>query len=338
MKSQPLLSVIIPAYNAEAFIQTAYECILDQHIKDIEILFVDNNSTDDTKQCISEITAKDPRTTYYLATTQGAAAARNKGLEHAKGEYVYMLDVDDQVFPDTLSVLINYLEKHPAIDAIFGKMLKSHFGIKEAVKPEPDTDTITIHEKPYWGLKWFGDLRTVVGPPAFLYRRLVFETIGNYEIELRTGQDTALDIKLGMLCNIAHIDRCIYLYLKHNTSTTDKVKKVNPRVFMQWPRFTKSHLEFYRNHEAPHEFKRLLFRGIFISFGKMLHLTKGVKARQELLRKMQVDVGDMYIPPKILSMLKRIVFLNNALVYKLYIRHIESGFINVYIENLKDNR
>ena len=335
MKSQPLLSIIIPAYNAEAFIQTAYKCLIDQHIEDIELLFVDNNSTDSTKQCINDIVEKDDRAAYYLETIQGAAAARNKGLEHAKGTYIYMLDVDDQVFPDTLTILVDYLEKHKDVDAIFGKMLKSHESIEKAVKPQPDTDTVTIHEKPYWGLEWFRDLRTVVGPPAFLYRRSVFDVIGNYEIALRTGQDTALDIKLGMLCNVAQIDRYIYLYLKHNTSTTDRVKKATPRVFMQWPRFTKSHLTFYRSHEVPLEFKHILFRGIFVSFGKMLHLTKGVKARKELLQQMKVDVGDMFIPPKINRMLTSITYVNNTFVYKLYIRYIESGFINAYIETLK---
>lgn len=335
MGEAPLLSVIIPAYNAETFVDIAYQCILDQNIEDVEVLFVDNNSTDATKEQVMAIVEKDPRAHYYLETVQGAAAARNKGLAHAKGTYVYMLDVDDQVFPDTLPILIDYLENNPAVDAIFGKMIKSNLGVSEIKKPDDETNVVTLHEKPYWGLQWFKDLKTVVGPPAFLYRRSVFETIGNYEIELRTGQDTALDIKLGMLCKVAHIDRYIYVYIKHNTSTTDRVKKTKARVFMQWPRFTKSHLPFYYNYEVSREYKHILFRRIFISFGKMLHLTKGVKARKELLKKMMDDVGAMYIPPNIKRMLTSIVYFNHTLVYKLYIRYIETGFINTYIDNLK---
>jgi hypothetical protein len=190
-----------------------------------------------------------------------------------------MLDVDDQVYPGALLSMKKVLDDYPKIDAVFGKMVKSYSSIEETAKPEMETNEVIFKEKPYWGLQWFSDLKTVVGPPAFLYRKNVFDKIGHYEIALRTGQDTALDIKLGMLCEVAFIDRYVYLYFKHGKSTTDSVKKKIEGTFMRWPRFATSHLPFYLMYEVPTEFKKILFKGIFRSIGKMLYLTAGFKQR-----------------------------------------------------------
>src|SRR5690606_10978216 len=110
--------------------------------------------------------------------------------------------------------------ENPNVDAVVGKMVKSHKDLQNTVKPADETNEVTFKEKPYWGMKWFSSLRNVVGAAAFLYRKSVFDTIGNYNVNISMGTDTAVDIKLGMLCNVAYINTYIYLYFKHFDSIT----------------------------------------------------------------------------------------------------------------------
>ena len=322
MNKKVEISVIVPVYNGEKFIKKSYEAILSQNLDSFEILYVDNNSADNSEEKILRLQESDSRIKFFKQSIQGAAAARNKGLENANGKYIYMLDVDDQIFPGAVKKMQKVLDDYPKVDAVFGKMIKSHHEIGETKKPENETNEIIFKEKPYWGLKWFSDLKTVVGPPAFLYRKSVFERIGFYEINIPASEDTALDIKLGMLCNVAFIDKYIYLYFKHDTATTHIIKKTTDRSFMQWPRYTKSHLPFYLNNEVPLEFKKILFKGIFGSLGRMLNLTEGIKKRWSLKQKLYSETSPIKTPWILKRYLDLLVVFNFSYVYKFYIYYL----------------
>lgn len=321
------ISIILPVYNGENFIQKAYYFILGQKIENIEIIFVDNNSKDNSIEEIQKLQAIDQRILLLRQSIQGAAAARNKGIENAKGKYLYMFDVDDQIFPGALSSMKRVLDENEEIDAVFGKMIKSHNDINETEIPYKDTDEVINKNKPYWGLKWFSDLSSVVGPPAFLYRKSVFEKIGFYETNVPASEDTALDIKLGMLCNVAFIDRYVYLYFKHEMATTHLIKQKTDRAFMQWPRFTRSHLPFYLNHKVPVEFKKILFKGIYRSLARMLNLTKGIKNRKALKDQLLKEISPIETPWIINSYLNFMVLINTTLVYKIYIYYFIPKFL-----------
>src|SRR5690554_6729855 len=99
------ISIIVPVYNGKAFIKKAYDSLIAQEIADLEILFVDNNSTDGSILEIKKLQGLDPRIKFLEQKIQGAAAARNKGLENAKGQYIYMFDVDDQIYPGALKAM-----------------------------------------------------------------------------------------------------------------------------------------------------------------------------------------------------------------------------------------
>src|SRR5690606_29429359 len=215
----------------------------------------------------------DARVKLLIQTKQGAAPARNKGIEKAQGDYMYVFDVDDEIYPGALNKMVGVLDSYPDMDAVFGKMVKSYQGITETEKPMDETHEIIFKEKPYWGLYWFSSLRHVVGPPAFLYRRTVFDKIGVYNEDIKNNEDTALDIKLGMTCNIACLDSYVYLYFKHTESTIEQTKRKIPRAFMVWPRLVKEHVPFYLEQETPKRFQELLFSQLFQSMGRQLVFT-----------------------------------------------------------------
>src|SRR5690606_32565515 len=172
------LSVVIPAYNAAEFIDKSYESIINQNLIDFEIIYVDNNSTDATNKAIHQLLSRDNRVKLLLQPKQGAAAARNMGIKAAKGDYIYVFDVDDEIYPNAINTMVGVLDRYKDVDAVFGKMVKSYKGISETDKPKDESCEVIIKEKPYWGLRWFSSLKYVVGPPAFMYRASVFKKIG----------------------------------------------------------------------------------------------------------------------------------------------------------------
>lgn len=316
------LSVVIPVYNGADFIEKSYKSILNQQIDDFEILYVNNNSKDDSVKKIHSLVQNDARVYLYHQVKQGAGPTRNLGIEKAKGEYIYLLDIDDDVYPNALKTMMTVLDEYPKVDAVFGKMIKSHSSVSETPLPEVDTLNVIFKERPYWGLKWFSNLKYVVGPPAFLYRSSVFKRIGAYNEALKVGQDTAFDIKLGMLCNIAFLDMYVYLYFKHGASTTDAVKRESSRAFMVWPRLVKEHLPFYLEHDVPVRFRDLLFAQIFQSMGRQLVHTKGFQNRKILKAHLLSEISAIQVPFLIRFYLSILVALPLESIRKIYGYHV----------------
>ncbi|MFD1014610.1 glycosyltransferase family 2 protein [Winogradskyella rapida] len=316
------LSVVIPVYNGADFIDKSYQSILNQHVDDFEILYVDNNSTDSSVQNIQKLITQDKRVKLFKQAKQGAAPARNLGIEKAKGDYVYMFDVDDEIYPHALHKMLAVLEGNKDVDAVFGKMVKSYKGITETEKPTDETDKVVFKEKPYWGLLWFEHLKHVVGPPAFLYRRSVFDKIGVYPEEIKIGEDTAFDIRLGMTSAVAFLDSYVYLYYKHEVSTIQQSKRQMPRAFMIWPRLVKAHLPFYLEYNPPKTFKKILFSQLFQSMGRQLVYTPEFKERKRLKQQLFDDIKGISIPISIRLYLSILVILPLEVLRKIYGYHL----------------
>ena len=99
-----LISVIMPAYNAEKFIADAIDSVLKQTYTDLELIIIDDGSTDKTSQIAKQYITWDNRIIYIYQDRGGRGKARNKGLGHAKGRYIAFLDADDIWLPEKLAV------------------------------------------------------------------------------------------------------------------------------------------------------------------------------------------------------------------------------------------
>lgn len=116
----PLVSVIIPAFNSEKYIADAIDSILEQTYKNLEIIIVDDGSTDNTAETVRryisiQTTDHRPQTIRYIyQENKGPAAARNRGIKEAKGEYIAFLDSDDIWLPEKLELQIRcFLDNNP---------------------------------------------------------------------------------------------------------------------------------------------------------------------------------------------------------------------------------
>lgn len=123
----PRISVVIPVYNVAAYVEEAIRSIQTQTVRDIEIIVVDDGSTDQTPQLIHAIAEQDTRVRILKLAAEGghgSAAARNLGLTACRAPYLAIMDGDDISTPDRLEKLLNFLETHPDI-ALVGSAIRT---------------------------------------------------------------------------------------------------------------------------------------------------------------------------------------------------------------------
>ena len=110
----PKVSVIIPVYNAEKFINDTLDCVLGQTMREIEVICVDDGSRDNSLELLRARALTDDRLMVISQPNSGAGVARNNGLVHAKGEYISWLDSDDLFEKDMLQVAYDACKKQNA--------------------------------------------------------------------------------------------------------------------------------------------------------------------------------------------------------------------------------
>lgn len=116
----PTVSVVIPSYNHENFIQECIQSVLNQTFQDFEIVITDDGSSDNTIAKIQEFSDKRIKL-FKFPINSGASIAANNSILNSSGKYIAMLNSDDVWFPDKLAIQVDYLEKNQNIAAVFGK-------------------------------------------------------------------------------------------------------------------------------------------------------------------------------------------------------------------------
>jgi glycosyltransferase involved in cell wall biosynthesis len=166
----PQVSVIVPVYNGERFLAEAIDSILAQTYPSYEIIVVDDGSTDRT-HAIAELY---PSVKYLFQANAGTAAARNRGIEIARGEFLAFLDADDLWLPDKLSLQMAAFEADPALEIVSGY-------IQQFVDPEID---------PNLAKKYFAPAKALPGyvTIAILIKRSAFDVIGSFHENFMTSE------------------------------------------------------------------------------------------------------------------------------------------------------
>lgn len=109
-----MISVIVPVYNSGPYLKQCLNSILEQSCKDIEVICVNDGSSDDSQQILTEAAQQDVRIKILSQRNSGVSSARNAGLNIARGKYITFVDSDDELEPDMYEVLLNLAEKYHA--------------------------------------------------------------------------------------------------------------------------------------------------------------------------------------------------------------------------------
>lgn len=128
MASSPKISICIPMYNAARFIKDCIDSVLSQSFKDFELLVVDDGSTDDSCDIFNSI--KDNRIR-LIQNKHDYVGSLNMLLDEAKGKYIARMDADDVMYPNRLAIQYEYMENHPNVDVVGGRMVAFKRFIKE---------------------------------------------------------------------------------------------------------------------------------------------------------------------------------------------------------------
>ena len=137
MKSKGLISIIMNCHNGEAFLHEAIQSVLKQKYKKWEMIFWNNNSTDNSEKVFKNY--RDKRLRYYFRKKKVSLyKSRNSAIKKAKGEFIAFLDVDDIWLPNKLSLQVKKF-RDPNVGLVYGKCLKVHknsfFGRKQLITP-----------------------------------------------------------------------------------------------------------------------------------------------------------------------------------------------------------
>lgn len=155
MEDQYLVSVIIPTYNRAKYLPEAIASIQNQGFESIQIIVIDDGSTDNTRELMAEY---GNQVTYLFQENQGPGKARNTGLEVATGKYIAFLDSDDLWLPKKLSIDLAFFEQDPALEAIISDAtfyregvleIPSRFGVSK-MTPMPQEPTLFRWESRGW--------------------------------------------------------------------------------------------------------------------------------------------------------------------------------------------
>jgi len=214
----PVVSVVIPAYNAEHWLAETIQSVLDQTYQEFEVIIVDDGSTDTTRRVVENF--KDERILYLYQENQGLSSARNSGIRAACGRYIALLDADDLFKPDKLAQQVARLEREPDLGVVTcgfdliddqGNWLREEQHWLHAPK-------INLHTLLFWN---------PLLPSTLLIRRIWFEKVGFFDESLRRYEDWEFSVRLALAgCRMEYVQKSLLSYRRHATNMSTAVDLV----------------------------------------------------------------------------------------------------------------
>lgn len=184
----PKVTVIVPTYNRAHCISRAIDSVLGQTFTDYELLVVDDGSTDNTEQVLARY---GEQVTLIRQANQGASAARNRGISHARGEFVAFLDSDDEWRPEKLARQVAWLEAQP--DVGFVSCLGDCFLEKgrrgECDSPPPPHYTLLAAADAYRQFLMFLVTPFPQNMSRYMFRSLALQRAGGFDLSLHGSED-----------------------------------------------------------------------------------------------------------------------------------------------------
>jgi glycosyltransferase involved in cell wall biosynthesis len=214
----PKVSVIMPVYNAEHYIKTAIDSILEQSYKNIELIIINDCPTDSTMKIVR--TYKDDRI-YVINNSQnkGIAYSRNAGLYYATGKYIAIMDDDDISLPGRIEKQVKFLEEREDIDILGGK-----------VQAIDENDTIISTDKMVFNnplyIKVNFLFRCIYHNSEVMFRKKIIDNYGiRYQEKCYGMEDFLFWIECSKVATMSNMDELLLKHRYYNGSETSRVKR-----------------------------------------------------------------------------------------------------------------
>ena len=244
MLDNKLVSVIVPAYNHEKYVQKTIKSIINQTYKNIELIVIDDGSKDSTWQKIQEMEpeCRDRFVNVHFETKQneGTCKTLNKLLSFANGEYIYLIASDDMAVPQAIEKEAAFLDKNPEYALCVGnnKFIDSNDETCVWKEKNYSFDNFAAYLKytrrdVNFGSSRFGEYDTLyIGnyiPNGYLIRKSIFEKTGLFTPEAPL-EDHYLMLQISKYAKMKYIDEILFLYRQHDTNTVKNKEKMQKLI------------------------------------------------------------------------------------------------------------
>jgi glycosyltransferase involved in cell wall biosynthesis len=242
MTNQPLVSVVVPFLNAEAFLEECIGSVLAQTYPRWELLLVDDGSTDRSTEIARTCATRHPQRVRCLEhpvpRNRGVSAARNAGLQSAGGEYVAFLDADDVWLPEKLDEQVRCLEQHPDAVMVYGRMRYwySWTGrLEDAARdhePDPGVTAGTVLAPPSLAIAMLEGVAPAPLPSDALLRVAAVRGVGGFEEQraFAVYEDRVFFVKMALSGGAYVADRCWVKYRQHDGSSSTAIDRTGRRA------------------------------------------------------------------------------------------------------------
>jgi len=228
----PLVSVVIPAYNHESWICATLASVLEQSLKDLEVIVIDDGSTDKTAALVAD--CDDSRVRLIVQENRGTSATINRGLELSRGKYIAILNSDDLFCPDRLAHFTAFLESHPEYMMAFSRVQLIDPEGQVLVEEEPECQWLRQAELDY---QEGGDLllsllrdNFLCTSSNFFFRRRLLTEIGAFR-DLRYVNDLDFLLRTLVRFKVYYCDRELLAYRQHAGNTLkERERELNKQV------------------------------------------------------------------------------------------------------------
>jgi glycosyltransferase involved in cell wall biosynthesis len=209
MTNNPLVSVVIPAYNRVNYIEQTIDSVLDQTYPEVQLIVIDDGSTDGTYEKIKAYGNRLELLTHPDHCNKGQSASINLGLRQTRGTYIAILDSDDYWAPEKLDVQVNFLEKNPDIGLVYtngyavnadGEIIYPMYGNNH----RENNDTAAVLLDCY-----------ILLPQNSLVRKSVYDKAGFFEESYRSAQDHDMLIRIAEITRFAYLQDFLFFYRRH---------------------------------------------------------------------------------------------------------------------------
>lgn len=230
---KPLVSVIIPAYNASKYLKEAVDSIIGQTYDNLEIIIINDASTDDTLQIANSYIKKDRRVKVYdNKANMGIGRNRSKGIKLAIGEFICWQDADDISLPNRIKLQVEYLLNNEDVGVVGGFMQFFDDSGDLAIRHYEEHDE---------GLRKTIFRYNPIAQPASMVRSKVFKKVGLYNPEYRVDEDLDMLFRIGREYKFANVQEVVLRYRQSNSSLTRqnlrKMEKVTIQLRMQYAKY-----------------------------------------------------------------------------------------------------
>lgn len=264
-----LVSVIIPAYKAEAFIARTIRSVLAQTHQNLEVIVVDDGSPDGQNQVVHDYQKQDARVSLLTQKNKGVSRARNHGFEASKGDYVAFLDADDVWLEDNLKLKLD-------------KFFWGDYGLVHSnaqLVDEHDQQLPTIKSGKEGQLLddlllWEGDC--VPAPSSILVKKEVIDAVGGFNERLSTTADLEFFIRVASKYAIGHVDQVSWWYRVHSNQMHSNIPLLEHDLLITYQ--LASEASFFKSRA----FQKRCYSNMYLILGKCYigdakNLPKGIK-------------------------------------------------------------